>query len=189
LRRSKAREYGRESGEHNDKNDSSGEDGTSSAQPSPSEHGEVEPVEPAAAGVQAGAAQLGPFLVYALAVLGVLVFVLLASWFLGGRVPRRTATEEPFESGIVPVAGEGGLRLSVEFFLVAMFFVVFDLETIFLFAWAVSAKELGWPAFAAVSLFVLVLLVALVYELATGALDWGGRRAVSRASAAREGTR
>jgi NADH-quinone oxidoreductase subunit A len=149
----------------------------------------VEPVEPAAAGVQAGTAQLGPFLVYALAVLGVLAFVLLASWFLGGRVPRRTATVEPFESGIVPAAGEGGLRLSVDFFLVAMFFVVFDLETIFLFAWAVAAKELGWPAFAAVSGFVLVLLVALVYELATGALDWGSRRAATRSALAREAGR
>ncbi len=57
-----------------------------------------------------------------------------------------------------------------------MFFVIFDLETIFIFAWAVAFYELGWKGYVGVSVFIVILLVALVYEWRTGALDWGQLR-------------
>jgi NADH-quinone oxidoreductase subunit A len=57
-----------------------------------------------------------------------------------------------------------------------MFFVIFDLETVFIFAWAVAFYDLGWRGYIGCGLFIVVLLVALVYEWRTGALDWGGYR-------------
>lgn len=120
---------------------------------------------------------VAPFVAYALLVLAVLASALAAGWLLGRRGPARGATAEPFESGIVPAADSEAedVRLSVDFYLIAMFFVIFDLETIWLFAWAVAFRELGWAGYAGAAGFVLVLLAALVYELRTGALDWGPR--------------
>jgi NADH-quinone oxidoreductase subunit A len=77
----------------------------------------------------------------------------------------------PYESGIVPL-GSTRERFSVKFYLVAIMFIVFDLETIFLIPWAVKMRELGWPGFVAVSIFVVVLTVGLVYEWKRGGLRW-----------------
>jgi NADH-quinone oxidoreductase subunit A len=112
-----------------------------------------------------------PFLVYFIAVL-LLVATMLGLSFVLGQHRANKATNMPFESGVLSV-GSSQIHLSVEFYLVAIFFVIFDLETVFIFAWAVAFFELGWEGFAAVVLFILILGVALVYELSTGALDWG----------------
>ena len=101
------------------------------------------------------------------------------------RIRRRTATDIPFESGIVPVGSPDKLRLSIEFYLVAIFFVIFDLETIFIFAWAIAFYDVGWPGYLGVAVFIAILIVALVYELSTGALDWGIKRRHERESYAR----
>lgn len=93
------------------------------------------------------------------------------SWVLGQRRANR-ATNMPFESGVLSV-GTPQIHISVEFYLVAIFFVIFDLETVFIFAWAIAFFELGWEGFAAIGVFIAILAVALVYELRTGALDWG----------------
>jgi NADH-quinone oxidoreductase subunit A len=69
--------------------------------------------------------------------------------------------------------GSAQMPLSVEFYLVAIFFVIFDLETVFIFAWAVAFYELGVFGFLAISVFILILVVALIYEWKSGALDWG----------------
>ncbi len=118
---------------------------------------------------------LMPFLVYSLSVVGILALTLVLAWLLGSRTRHRTATDQPFESGIVSVGSAEQLRLSVEFYLVAMFFVIFDLETIFIIAWAVAFYDLGWRGYAGRAVFIGVLLVALVYEWRSGALDWGVR--------------
>jgi NADH-quinone oxidoreductase subunit A len=68
----------------------------------------------------------------------------------------------------------------VEFYLIAMFFVIFDLETIFIFAWAVAFYDLGWRGYLGSAVFIGVLLAALVYEWRTGALDWGVKHRVRR---------
>ena len=114
---------------------------------------------------------LWPFLVYFIAVLLLVATMLGLSFVLGQRRANK-ATNMPFESGVLSV-GSPQIHLAVEFYLVAIFFVIFDLETVFIFAWAVAFFELGWEGFAAIALFILVLGVALVYELKTGALDWG----------------
>ena len=127
-------------------------------------------------GVQVAAsssATLWPFLVYSLSVVGLLAATLLLSWILGQRTPVGPATEMPFESGVVPEGSAENVRFSIEFYLIAMFFVIFDLETIFIFGWAVAFYELGWRGYVGASVFILFLLVALVYEWRTGALEWG----------------
>jgi len=78
---------------------------------------------------------------------------------------------EPYECGIVPLQ-EPVLRFPVKFYLVAMLFVIFDIEIVFLFAWAVRFHTLGWPGVAAVGLFTLLLIETLVYVWRRGALDW-----------------
>ncbi len=114
---------------------------------------------------------LWPFVVYFVAVMLLVATMLGLSWLLGQRRANR-ATNMPFESGVLSV-GTPQIQLSVEFYLVAIFFVIFDLETVFIFAWAVAFFELGWEGFIAVAVFIGILGVALVYELSTGALDWG----------------
>ena len=116
---------------------------------------------------------LWPFLIYGLSVVGVLVATLGLAWLWGARTPRTDSTDMPYESGVVPVGSADQTRLSIEFYLIAMFFVIFDLETIFIFAWAVAFFELGWQGYFGASAFILILLVALIYEWRTGALDWG----------------
>jgi len=78
---------------------------------------------------------------------------------------------DPFESGIVPTGG-ARLRLSAKFYLVAMLFVIFDVEALFLFAWSVSIRESGWAGFVEASIFIAILLAGLVYLWRIGALDW-----------------
>ncbi len=93
-----------------------------------------------------------------------------ASYLLGGRTWGR-AKNEPFESGVVPV-GSARLRFSAKFYLVAMFFVIFDVEAVFLFAWAIAVREVGWAGFFEALIFISVLLAGLFYLWRIGALDW-----------------
>ena len=81
------------------------------------------------------------------------------------------AKASPYESGIVPL-GSTRERFSVKFYLVAILFIVFDLETIFLIPWAVQMRELGWSAFLAMTMFVVVLAIGLLYEWKKGGLEW-----------------
>ena len=128
---------------------------------------------------------LWPFLIYAVSVVGLLTVTLVAARFTGARTPRTEATDLPYESGVVPVGSADQTRLTIEFYLIAMFFVIFDLETIFILAWAVSFYELGWRGYLGASVFIVILLVALVYEWRTGALDWGVLHRRGRASYSR----
>ena len=114
---------------------------------------------------------LWPFVVYFIAVLALVATMLGLSWLLGQR-RTNAATNVPFESGALSV-GSPQIHMAVEFYLIAIFFVIFDLETVFIFAWAVAFFELGWAGFISISVFILMLGVALVYELRSGALDWG----------------
>jgi NADH-quinone oxidoreductase subunit A len=108
--------------------------------------------------------------------------VILAGGMLGlsyvlGERHKDHATDVPYESGIQPT-GSARLRLSVKYYLVAMFFVVFDLEAAFIYLWAVSARQAGWLGYIEVVIFIIVLAAALFYLARIGALDWGseGRR-------------
>jgi NADH-quinone oxidoreductase subunit A len=124
------------------------------------------------------APQTWAFLIYFLAVIGVVLLMLGLSWVLGGRNTGR-AKNDPFESGVVSV-GSGRLRISAKFYLVAMFFVIFDLEAVFLYAWAVSLRESGWAGFIEATIFIVVLLVGLAYIWRLGGLDWAPKPRLQR---------
>jgi len=115
-------------------------------------------------------AQLWPMILYLVLLIGLIGLMLLGPFFLGTKRKAR-ATGEPYESGIVPV-GSAQYRVPIPFYLFAIFFVIFDLEAVFLFAWAVSVKEVGWAGFIEAVIFVVILFVALVYLWRMGALDW-----------------
>jgi len=112
-----------------------------------------------------------PFLVYAAAAFAIVGIMIGLSWVLGERHTGKT-TGEPYESGI-PVTGNARLRFSSHFYLIAMFFVIFDLDAAFIIAWAVSFRELGLPGYLGILVFILILLAVLVYELGIGALNFG----------------
>ena len=112
-----------------------------------------------------------PLALYFALVLLTVAAIVVVSHVLGER-HRERATGMPYESGMVPT-GSARLRFSADFYLIVMFFVVFDLESVFIFAWAVAARDLGWGGYAAVVTFVAVLLAALAYLWRVGALDWG----------------
>lgn len=113
---------------------------------------------------------LAPFLFYASLVLAVVVTMLGLSFFLGQKINRKYKNT-PFESGIISV-GSAQFRISVHFYLTAILFIIFDLEVVFLFAWAVAVEQAGWPGFIEISVFIFILIVALVYLWRIGALDW-----------------
>jgi NADH-quinone oxidoreductase subunit A len=115
--------------------------------------------------------RLWPLGVYFLAVLLLVTVMLVLSHFLGQR-HRERATGEPYESGMLPT-GHAGLRLDVKFYLVAMLFVIFDIEAVFIFAWSVSLRELGWTGYIGTLIFTTLLFAALFYLWRLGALDWG----------------
>ncbi len=123
---------------------------------------------------------LGLYFLIALVVAGSMIGL---SFILGERHSDR-ATGQPYESGIVST-GTARVRLSVKFYIVAMLFVIFDLEAVFIFAYAVAYEEVGWAGYAGLLVFVAVLAVALIYEYRMGALDWEPVR-LRLAKAARE---
>ena len=114
---------------------------------------------------------LWPLAVYALVVLAMLVAVVVISALIG---PRHSARRRdlPYESG-VPPTGTAALRFPVHFYIVALAFLIFDLEAAFLFAWAVVAREVGWLGYVELAIFVVMLLAGLAYLWGKGALDWG----------------
>lgn len=116
------------------------------------------------------------FAVFLLGVVGLCAFMIGVSSLLGSKAIGRSKND-PFESGMLPT-GTARLRLSAKFYLVAMLFVIFDVEALFLFAWSVSVRESGWAGFIEATIFIAILLAGLVYLWRIGALDWApeGRR-------------
>ncbi len=109
-------------------------------------------------------------IVYLLAALGLVVFMLVVPRLLGGR-SSGLQKEETFEAGVLP-AGSARIRLSAKFYLVAIFFVIFDLEALYLYAYSVSVREVSWVGFAAATSFIVILFVGLLYEMKVGAMNW-----------------
>jgi NADH-quinone oxidoreductase subunit A len=108
--------------------------------------------------------------VYFAGVLGAVGFMVGASWLLGQRHNER-ATGDPYEGGI-PQIGSARLRFPAKFYLVAMAFVIFDLEAIFVLAWGASFRQTGWTGYAGLLIFLTILVASLIYEWKLGALDW-----------------
>lgn len=107
---------------------------------------------------------------FILAAIGLVVFMLIVPRLLGGR-SQGSQKEEVFEAGVVG-SGNARIRLSAKFYLVAIFFVIFDLEALYLYAYAVSVREAGWLGFAAAGTFITILIIGLIYELSLGAMNW-----------------
>lgn len=119
-----------------------------------------------------------PFALYAIIVFVLVALILGISYILGQRHEEK-ATGKPFESGIIPV-GYARLRFPVRFYLVAVLFVIFDMEAVFIFAWAVAFREAGWTGYFGALVFITILVVALIYEWRVGALDWTPRKQKTR---------
>lgn len=110
------------------------------------------------------------FGMYALGVTVMMVVMVGLSALLGTR--RKGASDPyPFESGIMPVH-DMNIRFPSQFYIIAMLFVIFDLELIFVFAWAVVAREVGWRGYGAIMSFLFLLIIALAYLWRSGALVW-----------------
>ena len=112
-----------------------------------------------------------PLAVYAASVIALTAGMLVLSYFLGQR-HREKATGRPYESGVVST-GSARVRFDVKFYLVAMVFVIFDIETVFIFAWAAAFRELGWAGYIEALIFIAAVAAILVYLWRLGALEWG----------------
>jgi NADH-quinone oxidoreductase subunit A len=121
-----------------------------------------------------------PLFAYFVFVIFLVTATLVVSYLLGPK-HSEPATGEPYEGGIVS-EGSARVRFSARYYLIAAFFVVFDLEAVFLFAWAVAARESGWAGYFEVLLFVGVLFAALIYLWKVGALDWSRKTRSSKVS-------
>jgi NADH-quinone oxidoreductase subunit A len=111
---------------------------------------------------------------YGLMVSGLVALLLAASSWLGERRPGAEKAR-PYESGVIPT-GPARLSEPVPFYLVAMFFLVFDVEAVFIFAWAVAYDLVGWAGWLHMAVFIAVLLIGLLYVWRKGGLDWGPTR-------------
>ncbi len=120
---------------------------------------------------------LWPLLVFGLAAIALVAGMILSSAVLGQRHRERT-TDDPYESGIRPT-GSSRLRFDVRFYLMAMFFVIFDLESVFIYIWAVNARRLGGFGFLEIAVFIGFLVLCLIYLWRIGALDWAPVRPVA----------
>ena len=112
-----------------------------------------------------------PFILFGAIVIFLLGTILSLSYILGQRHHER-ATAQPYEGGIMQT-GSARLRFSAQFYLVAMLFVIFDVEAVFIMLWALGFYELGWPGYIGAAIFIVQLVVVLIYEWGIGALDFG----------------
>jgi NADH-quinone oxidoreductase subunit A len=111
-----------------------------------------------------------PLLIHFLVAMALAGLILLASSLVGRHRPNR-AKQQPYECGITPT-GDAREPFSVQFYLVAMVFILFDIEAIFLYPWAYVYRELRWFGFVEMLIYIAILLVGYVYLWKKGALDW-----------------
>jgi NADH-quinone oxidoreductase subunit A len=112
----------------------------------------------------------GGVLFYFVLTVGFAVVIIVLSHFIGKRTVSREKLM-PYECGVDPI-GNARIRFSVKFYLIAMLFIVFDLESVFLYAFAVVFKELRLLGLIEIAIFIVVLVVGLVYAWGKGALEW-----------------
>jgi len=114
-----------------------------------------------------------PLALYTLAAILLVAGMLAAAAWFGAKRPSRNK-EMPYESGIVPT-GSAQLTYPVPFYLIAIFFIVFDVEAVFIFTWGAARTELGLPGLIHITFFIVVLLLGLAWLWMKGGLDWGPR--------------
>ena len=127
---------------------------------------------------------LWPLAVFFMVTLLLVMAILALSYVLGQR-HRGKAMDEIYECGLVST-GSARVRFAAKFYLIAMFFVIFDLESVFILVWSVGVRELGWIGYVEVAVFIAILLVALFYLWRVGALEWGTSKHKKEAQKIRE---
>ena len=111
---------------------------------------------------------------YALIATCLILLLLILARVLGNRT-HSTDKDAPYESAVLPT-GDARLREPVPFYLVAIFFIVFDVEAVFVVSWAVAYDLLGWTGFWQISFFILILFLGLLYLWKMGGLEWGSQQ-------------
>jgi len=111
-----------------------------------------------------------PLAIYMVIAVGLVGLIVVLSEFLGKKV-HFPSKDIPYECGMDPI-GDARVRYTVRFYIIAMFFIVFDIEAIFLYPWAVVFKSLGWFGFVEMLIFIGILAVGLIYVWGKGALEW-----------------
>ena len=124
--------------------------------------------------------EIFPLLAYTVATVFLIGVLLLSAWWLGAKTTSRNK-ELPYESGVIP-SGAARRPLSVPFYLIAIFFIVFDVETAFIFTWAVAWEELGLAGLLHITFFIVALLLGLAWLWIKGGLEWGPSAAGKRLS-------
>ena len=114
---------------------------------------------------------LPPVLIHILMAGGIATAIVTLSWLIGQRKPTR-AKMSPYECGVQPIGDARG-RFSVKFYLVGMLFILFDVEAVFLYPWAVILRELKMFGFWEMMVYIGIVLVGLFYVWKKGVLDWG----------------
>lgn len=115
-----------------------------------------------------------PILLHLLIAAGLSAGLILVSWLLGERKPNPNKLGA-YECGILPT-GDARQPFAVKFYLVAMLFILFDVEAVFFFPWAVIYRDLGWFGFIEMLVYILILLAGYIYLWKKGALDWSPSR-------------
>jgi NADH-quinone oxidoreductase subunit A len=114
--------------------------------------------------------------ILSLAIYGFLVLILVAillflSGWLGEKKPNPDKTKS-YECGVIPTES-ARFRYPVLFYLIATFFLIFDVEGAYIFSWAIAFDSLGWSGWLAASFFIILLLISLLYIWKKGGLEWG----------------
>ncbi len=115
-----------------------------------------------------GSLSLGVYIFLVLMLIA--VFLFLSSWL--GEKKITLEKLRPYESGILPT-GSARFPYPIPFYLIATFFLIFDIEAAYIFSWAIAFDDLGWNGWVQISFFLIVLLVSLFYIWKKGGLDWG----------------
>jgi NADH-quinone oxidoreductase subunit A len=119
-----------------------------------------------------------PVVVYGALVVALVAAMVVLSYLLGPR-HAQPGRNQPYESGIPPI-GSAHFRYVARYYMVGVFFILFDVEAAILFTWAVAFREVGWSGYITAALFVVTLAAGLVYVWKLGGLDWYGGRPVIR---------
>lgn len=115
-----------------------------------------------------------PLIIYTIATVLLVGGLLIAAWWLGEKKTTRNKGI-PYECGIIPT-GSARLPLYIPFYLIAIFFIVFDVESSFIFTWAAVWDQLGLGGLIHISFFIVALLLGLVWIWLKGGLEWGPSR-------------
>ena len=113
-----------------------------------------------------------PFILFALVVLGIGIGAIAFSSLMGPRKTYSKVKFEPYECGVAATSLAFDHRFSVRYFLIAVLFIVFDVETVFLFPWAIRFKQLGWFGAVEMAIFLAILLIGYFYAWKRKVLTW-----------------